>query len=192
MSRPPEAPAVLGVAASGRQPSGSERLLREALGAAGVPGRVVRLADLAFRGCLGCRRCRSGAPSCVQQDDLTEVLGATAAARALVLATPIYYGYATGIFKSYLDRWYAFRDADRALRVPEGRPALLIVTQGNPDPLGYARTLGSLERVLTGYGLRPTTLVAAGIEGPDDLARSPELLERAREMGARLAAPPGS
>lgn len=183
-------PVLLGVAASGRRPSGSERLLVEALEAAGGPRQVVRLAELSFRGCLGCRRCRSGAPACVQEDDLTAVLRDTAAARALVLATPVYYGYASGIFKSYLDRWYAFRDADRALRVPEGRPALLIVTQGNPDPLAYARTLGSLERVLKGYGLRPATLVAAGIEDAADLARQPRLLDRAREMGARLAAPP--
>ncbi len=191
MSAPPGGPAVLGVAASGHEPSSSERLLTEALEAAAGPRRLVRLADLSFRGCLGCRRCRSGAPACVQRDDLTEVLGQTAGAGALVLATPIYYGYATGIFKSYLDRWYAFRDADRALRVPRGRPALLIVTQGNPDPLAYARTLGSLERVLKGYGLEPATLVAPGIEEPEDLVRSPGLLERAREMGARLAAAPG-
>jgi len=182
---------ILGVAASGGTRSNSRRLLEEALAGAAearpVERRVESLADLRFRGCIGCRACRTGADGCVLHDDLTPVLRATAECHALVLATPIYYGYASGLFKSYLDRWYSFRDAGRNLRVPSGRPALLIVTQGHPDPDAYAWTLGSLEKVLASYGFEPRVLAAAGLEEAGAADRSPELLARARDLGRALA-----
>ncbi|WP_025322086.1 flavodoxin family protein [Deferrisoma camini] len=181
---------ILGVAGSGSVPSNSRRLLEEALAGAAearpVERRVECLADLRFRGCVGCRACRTGADGCVLQDDLTPVLRATAECSALVLATPIYYGYASGLFKSYLDRWYSFRDAGRNLRVPSGRPALLIVTQGHPEPEAYAWTLGSLERVLASYGFEPRALVATGLEEAGAADRSPEILSRARDLGRAL------
>lgn len=181
---------VVGIAGSGRKNANSARLLAEALAGAERAGlgspKVYELAEMVFRGCVGCRACRRDASSCVLRDDLTEALQATASATALVLTTPIYYGYTTGLFKSYLDRWYAFRDKDRHLRVPEGRPALLILTQGNPEPQAYAWTLQSLEKVVSSYGFRVTAMVGAGLEGREDVLRSPELLARAGALGASL------
>lgn len=181
---------VLAVAGSGRKDANSARLLAEALVGYGEAGskatEAVTLADLSFRGCIGCRACRESADACVLRDDLTPVLEATARADALVLAAPIYYGYPSGLFKSYLDRWYGFRDGNRALRMREGRPALLFLTQGHPDPASYAWTRESLEKVFTAYGLRATTLVGAGLEGAQDVTQRPELLAQAREMGAAL------
>jgi len=182
---------VVGVVGSGRRPSNSARLLEEALAGARQAGaRTVgtfNLASLDFKGCVGCGTCRREAEACVLEDELAPVLQATANAQALVLATPIYYGYTTGLFKSYLDRWYAFRDAGRRLRMPGGRPALLIVTQGNPDPDAYAWAVGSLEKVIAAYGFRPRVLVAPGLEDAEAAGRSPALLARARDLGAQLA-----
>lgn len=181
---------ILAVSGSGRTNANCARLVAEALAGYrrgdGEEIQAVNLADLSFRGCVGCRACRESADACVLRDDLTPVLEATGRADALVLAAPIYYGYPSGLFKSYLDRWYAFRDASRALRVRQGRPALLLFTQGHPDPRAYAWTQESLEKVLTAYGLRATTLVGAGLEGAQDATRRPELLARARQMGAAL------
>lgn len=181
---------VLGIAGSGRKNANSSRLLARALAGAQAAGlgepQLVALSDLSFQGCVGCRACRNGADTCVLRDDLTEVLEATARANAVLLATPIYYGYASGLFKSYLDRWYCFRDRERVLRVREGRPALLFLTQGHPDPSAYSWTIQSLEKVLTAYGFRPATLVGARLEGETDVLRDPELLARAQGMGAAL------
>ncbi len=180
---------VLGVLGSGRREGTTAALVAEALaGAAAGPAAVQRLGELSFRGCLGCGACRSGAPTCVLEDDLRPVLAATAAASALVLGTPIYYGYASGLCKSYLDRWYAFRDGARALRVPACRPALLLVTQGHPDPHCYAGAVESLGKILGAYGFVPRTLVAPGLDGPDAVARRPDLRAEARRLGATLAA----
>jgi multimeric flavodoxin WrbA len=181
---------IVGIAGSGRPNGHSTRLLRAALEgaeAAGLgPSQTFPLAQLNFRGCIGCGSCRRDAPVCVLQDDLTPVLEATAEARAVVLASPIYYGYATGLFKSYLDRWYSFRDRDRRLRVPESRPALLILTQGNRVRDAYAWTVGSLEKVLAAYGFQARVLVAPDLEEPEELSRRPHLLAEARTIGASL------
>ena len=186
---------VVGIAGSGRKNANSARLMTEALAGAEAAGlgapKIYELAEMVFRGCVGCRACRRDAATCVLRDDLTEALHATASATALVLTTPIYYGYTTGLFKSYLDRWYAFRDKDRNLRIAEGRPALLLLTQGNPEPQAYAWTLQSLEKVLGAYGFRVTAMVAPGLEGREDVLRSPGLLARARELGSSLAAAGG-
>lgn len=184
---------ITAIAGSGRAGSNSTRLLDVALeasrGSEGRPARFHRLSDVTFRGCVGCGTCRadSSHESCVLRDDLTPVLSDTAAASALILAAPIYYGYPSGLFKAYLDRWYAFRGPDRRLRLPEGRKALLILTQGHGDPNAYAWTLQSLEKVLTAYGLRPSLLVATGVAGPRAVDERPDLLAEAARLGAQLA-----
>ncbi|GAB4272311.1 MAG: flavodoxin family protein [Deferrisomatales bacterium] len=182
---------ILAICGSGRTGGNGARLLAAAAegacGEAGQDAAFRNLASLEFRGCTGCGACRREASACVLADELTPVLHATASAPALFLATPIYYGYASGLFKSYLDRWYAFRDGNRTLRLPAGRPAVLVVTQGHPDPEAYRWTLDSLERVLSSYGFRVSRLVAAGLEGPGEAARRPDLLDRARQLGAAAA-----
>ncbi|MBI5440131.1 MAG: NAD(P)H-dependent oxidoreductase [Deltaproteobacteria bacterium] len=183
---------IVGVCASGRRDGNSARLLAEALaGAAEVSSeRQTRfeLAQLSFRGCLGCGTCRAESETCITRDELTPALDATATAGALALAAPIYYGYPSGLFKSYLDRWYCFKRADRTLRVREGRPALLILTQAASDPNAYAWTAQSLEKVLAGYGFRPSILVAAGVHACGDAGARPELLAEVRRLGSALAA----
>lgn len=182
---------IVGVCGSGRRDGNSARILAEALAGVALVSSERQasfaLADLSFRGCLGCASCRRDSEACVARDDLTPVLDATATATALALTAPIYYGYPSGLFKSYLDRWYSFKRADRTLRVAEGRPALLILTQGNPDPNAYPWTLQSLERVLTGYGFRPALFVASGLEACGDADARPDLLAEVRRLGANLA-----
>lgn len=182
---------IAAIAGSGRPGGNSTRLLEAALAASlgsPPPVRSHRLAELTFRGCLGCGACRGDAAveSCVLDDDLAPVLADTAGASALILAAPIYYGYPSGLFKAYLDRWYAFRSRDRRLRMAEGRQALLILTQGHGDPNAYAWTVQSLEKVLAAYGLRPSVLVAAGLEDAGAVDGRPDLLAEAARLGAQL------
>jgi multimeric flavodoxin WrbA len=180
---------ILGISGSGRANSNSEHLLQLTLEAARSGGRktsLVRLAELDFRGCSGCGACRRGADSCVLDDDLTRVLNQTKSATALVLGAPIYYGYPSGLFKSYLDRWYSFRDGARNLRVPTGRLAVLILTQGHTDPDGYPWTVRSMDKVLTSYGCDSRILVAAGVSEAGDARARTDLEQRALSLGETL------
>ena len=130
--------------------------------------------------------CRAGAPGCVLEDDLTPVLEDISAAGAVALSSPNYYGYASGIFKSFLDRFYGFRDGQRILRLPPDRPLMMIFSQGHPDPDAYEPLIQSMDKILSAYGFIPKMLVAAGMEAPGAAAGSAELVGRARELGRTL------
>ncbi|TAL16047.1 flavodoxin family protein [bacterium] len=179
---------IAAITSSGRINSNSSFLLGKALEAAsgGETVSFYDLSKLAFKGCTGCGACRSGAGSCIVMDDLSEVLDAVATARAVLLASPNYYGYTSGIFKAFLDRWYSFRDGERKLKIPEGRPLLFIFSQGHPDPEAYPHTLSSLEKIFSGYGFAPKILVAPGLEKAGSAAKSSGLIEKAMALGAEL------
>lgn len=179
---------ITAITSSGRRGANSTALALVALDAAGAGGTAhIDLAKLSFLGCTGCAGCRSGAQGCVIKDDLTPVLEQVANAEGLILAAPVYYSYVSGIFKSFLDRWYGFRDGERKLRIPEGRPLLMILAQGHPDPGAYAEMSSSLDKVYAAYGFVPHNMVASGIEGPGSTSARPELIAEANHWGRILA-----
>lgn len=177
---------ILAITSSGRERSNSEALLLSALKASNTPYTLHHLAAKRFTGCTGCGGCRRGAPGCVLRDDLTPLLEAMSGASALALAGPIYYGYLSGILKSFLDRWYGFRDGDRKLKLPEGRPLLYLLTQGHPAADAYAQMADNLDRIFTGYGFQPHRLIMAGLEGPGAALERPDLLAEAAVWGEKL------
>lgn len=186
---------IVAVKSSGRPDSNSSILLDTALDAAAEAApdaagdsllRVHDLAKLSFRGCIGCGACRKDAPGCVLDDDLTPVLADVAHARAVLLASPNYYGYVSGIFKSFLDRWYSFRDGKRRLRMAPERKLLFIITQGHPDPQAYAATLEQLDKIFRGYGFAPSLLTGAGLEHAGQASTRADLLDEARKLGRLL------
>lgn len=181
---------ILAITSSGRRPSNSTILASMALQAAATTSAVeaIDLSKMNFRGCVGCGACRSTSDICVQTDDLTPVLARIPEASGLILATPVYYGYVNGIFKSFLDRWYAYRDAERKLRMKPDRPLLYILTQGHPDPDVYGQVWDSLDKTFTAYGFKPRRFVAAGLEKPGAAARSFAHIDLATGEGSKLAA----
>lgn len=181
---------ITAVATSGRQNANSTALLDAAIrGASGIETVTRReLSGISFTGCTGCGSCRKGSPVCVVKDGLTPLLGETAEASGLIIAGPVYYGYVSGIFKSFLDRWYSFKDGERKLRTKAGRPLLCILTQGHPDQAAYERMASELDRVFTGYGFTPRRMIAAGLEAPGMAAKDEALLGQAEELGRAMAA----
>jgi multimeric flavodoxin WrbA len=158
----------------------------EAAGERGRERRVVDLAALSFRGCTGCGSCRAGFERCVLDDELTPVLADLTEASALFLSAPNYYGYVSGICKSFLDRWYSLRDGDRKLRVPEGRPLLFVLSQGHPDPAAYGAATAQFDKIFRSYGFEPRILVGAGLEKAGSAAENEPLLAEARRLGREI------
>ncbi len=180
---------IVAISASGRKGSNSTLLLKKAVEGTGLGPdevKVFNLAAMTFKGCTGCAACRKGSTSCVLNDDLIEVLDVVSRADALILASPNYYGYVSGIFKSFIDRWYSFRDGDRQLRIPEGRKLLFLHSQGHPDEKAYETMLGSMEKIFSGYGFVTDIVVGAGLEKPESVLEIPSLTEAAFKAGARL------
>ena len=155
-----------------------------------------RLADLAFGGCRACMACKGRSEECVVADGLQPVLAEVRRADVLVLTTPVYFGEVTAQLKAFIDRTYCFLPPDYresgASRLGPGRRLVLCQTQGHPDREAYADIFPRYEFFFKWFGYEHNHLIRACGTGPE--AETPALaaaLDRARELGARLAAPSG-
>jgi len=102
---------VIGINGSPRKKWNTATLVAKALEGAAAQGaktELVHLYDLDFKGCRSCFACKTrGGESygkCVLNDDLAPVLEKIAAADALVIGSPIYFGTVTGETRSFLER----------------------------------------------------------------------------------------
>ena len=74
----------------------------------GAEAELIHLQDLTFKGCVSCFACkRKGSTAnglCAYKDDLRPVLEKILAADVLVLGTPVYYSYPSGMFRNLMER----------------------------------------------------------------------------------------
>jgi len=188
---------ILGLAASTRRGGNSDTLLREILrGAdrAGAETETIALSELNVAACIGCQRCRATG-ECVLIDDFQTVSRRLLEANAVVFATPVYFWNVPSTAKAFIDRNQS-TGARRALARDQGvslRPAgetalgLLVAVAADPTPKfsGLKQTVDALFRA---YEITPwDEFLVTGLFEPDEAAKSKDLLERARELGTRLA-----
>ena len=102
---------AIGINGSPRKKWNTATLLEKALQGAASQGaeiQSVHLYDLAYRGCVSCFACKiKGGTSygrCAVKDDLTSILNTLDSADILILASPIYFGTATGEMRSFMER----------------------------------------------------------------------------------------
>ena len=69
---------------------------------------VVRVASKKIAGCLGCQHCFTHEGTCVQKDDMADVIESLKGADMVVFASPIYWFDITAQEKAAIDRLYAF------------------------------------------------------------------------------------
>lgn len=100
---------VLILSSSPRKRGNSQLLCEEfARGAqeAGHEVTLLRLADLKIGFCRACDACMRNGGTCVQKDDMAEVLAHFQKADVLVLATPVYFYGISAQMKTFIDRTY--------------------------------------------------------------------------------------
>jgi len=97
--------------ASPRKNFNTAKLLKEAQRGAEISGAEVEyfnLYDFNFKGCYSCFACqRKGSTTegiCAIKDDLKPILEKCLAADAIIIGTPVYFSYPTGIFRSFVER----------------------------------------------------------------------------------------
>jgi multimeric flavodoxin WrbA len=102
---------VIGINGSPRKQWNTATLVAKALEGAAAQGantELVHLYDLDFKGCTSCFACKTrGGKSygrCAMKDGLTPVLDKIAAADALVIGSPVYFGSVTGETRSFMER----------------------------------------------------------------------------------------
>lgn len=105
---------IIGINGSPRKDRNSARLLDSALSGAADSGAEVRridLYDLSYTGCRSCFACKLlGSPTfgrCAVNDDLKPVLEDILSSDGLIISSPIYFGSAPGMVRSFCERlWF--------------------------------------------------------------------------------------
>ena len=75
----------------------------EAIEEEGLTTELIRLADLDIRPCNACMVCR-GEEQCPIDDDLFPLYTKLKEVEAIILASPVYFGSATALFKAFMER----------------------------------------------------------------------------------------
>ena len=97
--------------ASPRKNFNTAKMLKEAARGAEETGAEVEYVDLVslnYKGCMSCFACKVKGNKtgglCAFRDDLRPVLDKILQADALIVGTPIYYSYPTGMFRNLMER----------------------------------------------------------------------------------------
>ena len=152
----------------------------------------VAVADLDLRPCRGCFACMQDLDSvCAQRDDMTELYVRLQEAQALLWATPVYMWSPTAQMKLFLDRLFPFGDyqSTRWRCALKGAPVGLVLVYADPDPLtsGVFHAHAILDIVARASGGAVVGTLHTPASDESSLADNPDIMERAAQLGRKLA-----
>ncbi|MCL5887792.1 MAG: flavodoxin family protein [Actinobacteria bacterium] len=189
-------PLVLCVAGSPRRQGNSSQLLdacAEGIEVAGGVADWLVLADHTIKPCINCGGC-SSTGHCVLRDDMTAIYPRIDRAEAIVVASPVYFATVTATLKGFYDRcqpyWarrYAIRREDRTTPVATRRPGALLLVGAGGDPYGHEAAVIPTRSVFANLEVDyAEELVVEGPDGFGDIARYPDSLRAAQDIGWRV------
>ncbi len=180
---------IIGILGSARENGSTNYLIKEMMkepAAKGAEMKIYNLAKMNIGSCFGCEACRKTG-SCVRKDDMHTLYDELKTADAVIFGTPIYMGEMTGQLKTFIDRCFALKDADRNSLIPAGKKMAVIITQGAPMPEHYEKTPERINYIFQGYGYVPAgTVTAVSVHNTEELLKDETVLKKAREIGKQL------
>lgn len=152
----------------------------------GAKVESVFLPGLDIRPCDGCDFCRAGA-ACIIDDDMQKLYPKLLTADAIILASPIYWFTYTAQLKTFIDRWYALWNANH--NVFRDKPFGVILTYGDSDlyTSGAINAIHTLETMFRFLQVHDVEWVYGTLMDIGDAQKDPEMLQKAYQMGKRLA-----
>ncbi|MFZ2413046.1 MAG: flavodoxin family protein [Candidatus Cryosericum sp.] len=129
---------ILILSTSPRKGGNSDLLCDEFMRGAAESGNQVEKISLKERKigmCLGCDTCQSNGGTCVQKDDMAEILEKMIAADVIVMATPVYFYSVSSQMKALIDR-----TAPRYTKI-SGKEFYFIATASDQNPEMLERTI---------------------------------------------------
>jgi multimeric flavodoxin WrbA len=81
-------------------------------------------------GCCACMACRKTSEWCVLKDGVGEVLNAFRDTDVLVMAAPVWWLDLPVALRRFVERWHGLVDASFTPRLPSGKTAVLLLSQG--------------------------------------------------------------
>jgi multimeric flavodoxin WrbA len=181
---------ILGIATSPRKGANSQSLVEHILAGAkkaGAKTELVRLCDMDISPCTGCNSCKSSG-ECIIEDDMEELWEKMAKADAIVLGSPVYWGRLNAQAYPFIDRFYAHLKPDFTTDFPNGKKIVLALTFGGMPPEALV-PLNAYVKATFGYlGFTDAGFIWQNqCMGPRDLAKFPETIKKAEELGKTLA-----
>ncbi len=177
---------IIALLGSPRPEGNSALLARTFLDACQSRGAVVEtyvLNKMDYQGCQACMGCKTKADKCILNDDMTPVYDAIRQADVVVLASPVYFGDFSGQLKSAYDRFYAYLEPNFASRLPAGKQAVFILTQGNPDPEQFQEIFPRYDTFMKWLNFQKCHLIrACGLQGPGEVKDRPQSLQEAADL----------
>ena len=180
---------AIGIVGSPRKNGNVDTLVQAVLGGAeqaGYQTKKYSLNEMKYSGCQACDYCKSH-DRCRQKDDLTGLLQDMAEADAVVFGSPIYFFQFTGQFRLMEDRMYSLIDAGFNSRLRPGKKAVIVTSQGDPNPKSYEKAANEFADVLKllGFEVKEIIRMENGSARDAVLGRK-DLLDKARATGQSL------
>ena len=139
----------------------------------------IRVASKKIAGCLGCQYCFTHEGTCVQKDDMADVIESLKDADMVVFASPIYWFDITAQEKAAIDRLYAFG----ATGFPFTKTALLLDSHSEGV---YDAAIAMYKSTCAYCKWEDQGIVTiSGMTERDSMASSPKL-EEVRELARKL------
>ncbi len=187
---------ILAVVGSPRKGGNTDILVDAVIDGAREGGAEVEkiyLSDLKLNFCRGCEVCTDVKPwrGCVQKDDMPKVHEALARCEAFIVGTPVYFFGPSAQTKVFLDRWVALLESDDGGTRPHalrGKRMALVITYGDTEPFaaGAHNVFGTFRDAAAYIGVELVGAVHGSSPKKGDIARNPEVLRQAVQLGRRL------
>ncbi|MGV8125669.1 MAG: flavodoxin family protein [Methanothrix sp.] len=180
---------AIGIVGSPRKNGNVDTLVQAVLDGAeqaGYQTAKYSLNEMKYSGCQACDYCKSH-EGCRLEDDLTSLFQDMAEADSVVFGSPIYFYQFTGQFRLMEDRMYSLIDAGFNSRLRPGKKAVIVTSQGDPNPKSYEKAANEFADVLKllGFEVKEIIRMENGSARDAVLGRK-DLLDKARATGQSL------
>ena len=175
---------VLGIVGSPRIGGNTDILVDEVLAGAeeaGASTEKVVLNKLEIKPCQACDSCyKTG--SCMQKDDMNELLNKMLKSDVWILGTPIYWWGPTAQFKAFLDRWYNPKHQEF-----KNKHVIIVIPLGGGH-IRYARhAVGLLEDVIDYLEMELVDkIIATGLNSRGEVRNNLNLMNKAYTIGKNI------
>ena len=102
----------------------------------------------------------------------------------LVLGSPIYMGYITGLMKTFIDRWYAFAGVPEDKKLPPGKRVFLVLPYRREDTDLFnhvAKQVGQAFKFV--FGAKVDSLMVPGVGDAGAVLDHQDFMQRAYDIG---------
>ena len=164
---------ILAICGSPRKHMTTHSVLQALLDGAGRSHEIIWPAFMKIGHCISCQACKYKTPGkCWQDDDMTAALEKMFEAKALIIASPTYFGNVPGPLKNFIDRSVPTCHTGRGetylaaeghgTRPFKGQPAFIIAVSGGAD---HEKAAANIRLVLDYYAYAVVGEFAEGMGG---------------------------